>query len=89
MRYPHAGVDEWYANGPLGLEQGFTVARRPDGGVGPVVVSLSVAGNLHARREGNEVLLSGAGTQLRYGGLWSVDARGRRCAHGFRSAVAG
>ena len=77
VRYPHAGFDEWYANGPLGLEQGFTVARRPDDGVGPVVVSLSVAGNLHPRREGNEVLLSGAGAQLRYGGLWSVDARGR------------
>lgn len=25
--YRHPGLDEWYANGPLGLEQGFTVAR--------------------------------------------------------------
>ena len=23
------GVDEWYANGPLGVEQGFTIPRLP------------------------------------------------------------
>ncbi|MGZ4332316.1 MAG: hypothetical protein ACXVXL_30505 [Solirubrobacteraceae bacterium] len=77
VRYLHAGLDEWFANGPLGLEQGFTVARRPSHGIGPVVVSLSIAGNLHARRDGNEVVLSGAGSRLRYGGLWSVDEQGR------------
>ena len=27
--YPRRGVDEWYANGPLGLEQGFDVSARP------------------------------------------------------------
>ena len=29
--YAHSGVSEWYANGPLGLEQGFTIARAPPG----------------------------------------------------------
>ena len=28
VEYAHAGVREWYANGPLGLEQGFTIQAR-------------------------------------------------------------
>ncbi len=27
--YARPGLDEWYANGPLGLEQGFDVSARP------------------------------------------------------------
>ena len=77
VRYARAGLNEWYANGPLGLEQGFTVSRRPARGAGPLVLSLSLAGNLHARLDGDDVVLSGAGTLLRYGGLSAVDAGGR------------
>ena len=29
--YERAGLSEWYANGPLGLEQGFTIPRAPAG----------------------------------------------------------
>ena len=29
VSYQRAGLTEWYANGPLGLEQGFTIPRRP------------------------------------------------------------
>jgi hypothetical protein len=30
--YAQAGVSEWYANGPLGIEQGFTIAHAPSPG---------------------------------------------------------
>jgi len=31
VTYAHEGWNEWYANTPAGLEQGFTIARRPAG----------------------------------------------------------
>jgi trimeric autotransporter adhesin len=31
VTYGRAGISEWYANGPLGLEQGFVLARPPRG----------------------------------------------------------
>ena len=41
--YVHAGVSEWYANGPLGLEQGFTVPAAPAGRhAGPLTLELGV-----------------------------------------------
>jgi len=45
-----ASIDEWFANGPLGLEQGFTVPQRPTGGDGspPLAVVLGLGGDLHA-----------------------------------------
>jgi Collagen triple helix repeat (20 copies) len=75
--YRRGGLTEWYVNGPLGLEQGFEVAKRPAGGRGPLVLSLSIAGNLRPRMAGGAVELSGAGARLRYGGLRTLDARGR------------
>ena len=29
VSYARAGLSEWYVNGPLGLEQGFTIPRAP------------------------------------------------------------
>jgi hypothetical protein len=75
--YAWPGIQGWYANGPLGLEQGFTVARPPTAGVGPLVLSLSLAGNLRARLDHGSVRLSGVGVALRYDGLSAFDARGR------------
>ena len=47
--YAHAGLEEWYANGPLGLEQGFTLARAPSGAQrGPLTLAVSLAGSAHA-----------------------------------------
>src|SRR5262249_49798544 len=34
VTYGRPGLIEWYASGPLGIEQGFDVARRPGGGGG-------------------------------------------------------
>ena len=76
VTYARGDVREWYENGPLGLEQGFTVARAPVG-AGPLRVSLALAGTLRPRLENGSVLLRGAGVRLRYGGLIVTDARGR------------
>jgi hypothetical protein len=64
-------VREWWANGPLGLEQGFDIARRPAGS-GALTLSLVVSAD--ARLDHATVLLPGG---LRYSGLRATDARGR------------
>ncbi len=46
-----SGVSEWYAAGPLGLEQGFTLSRRPAGRSGAVTLALALGG-LPARMSG-------------------------------------
>jgi hypothetical protein len=71
--YAHPGVEEWWANGPLGLEQGFDVRARPSAGRGPLTLTLGVAGSLHARESRAAVAL---GHTLRYGGLTATDAHG-------------
>jgi hypothetical protein len=53
--YRRGALSEWYANGPLGLEQGFTLSRPPPGRkTGPLTLALSVVGNVRG-------LLSGRG----------------------------
>jgi hypothetical protein len=75
--YGRGLLSEWYANGPLGVEQGFDVAKRPRVGSGALTFSLALSGNLAARLDHGSVLLAGHGVALRYGGLAAVDARGR------------
>ncbi len=71
--YSHAGMSEWWVNGPLGLEQGFTIGARPHGGSGPLTLSLALAGPTRPRLERGTVLLG----SLRYAALVATDARGR------------
>jgi uncharacterized protein YjbI with pentapeptide repeats len=73
------GVLEWYAAGPLGIEQGFTLARRPAGTSGTVTLALAAAA-LRPRQAGSAVdfLARSGRVALRYGGLVARDARGRR-----------
>ncbi len=76
----YGAVAEWFTAGPLGIEQGFTLERRPAGGGGALTVALQLSGDLRARLDGAEVQFrspSGA-VALRYGGLSAVDASGRR-----------
>jgi FG-GAP repeat protein len=77
VAYSHGGVREWYANGPLGLEQGFDVARAPARGRGALTLSLALSGDVRARLQRTGVLLRGPGAALRYGGLSASDAGGR------------
>ncbi len=79
--YAHASLSEWYANGPLGLEQGFTLTRVPAGpAVGPLTVSLAISGNVRATltAAGRGLAFATAhGPVLRYTALTASDARGR------------
>jgi hypothetical protein len=77
VSYGRGSLREWYANGPLGVEQGFDVAARPSAGIGPLTFSLALSGNLAAKLGQGSVLLAGRGVALRYGGLVATDARGR------------
>ena len=77
--YDRGAVAEWYAAGPLGIEQGFTVARRPGAAGRRLTLALGARGALRPEQFGNGVRFvapSGA-VALRYGGLEATDARGR------------
>ena len=78
--YSRSGLLEWYANGPMGLEQGFTLTRRP-AGHGAVSLNLALSGSLTPQltARGTAVSLLGRQRQpvLRYAGLSVRDARGR------------
>ena len=79
--YRHGSLEEWYVNGPLGLEQGFTLGSRPAGhGTGPLTLELDLGGNARAVLPdgGQAVTFSRAGASLAYRGLVATDARGRR-----------
>jgi hypothetical protein len=75
--YPHGPLTEWFANGPLGLEQGFDLATRPSVGSGPLTLALMLSGDLHPRLQHGSLLFADAGVSLRYGSLLATDARGR------------
>jgi hypothetical protein len=87
-----AGITQWYANGPLGLEQGFTVSRAPahrgaatlltanQGAAAPLTLAIGLSGNTKASVGPNAgtISLTQAGTHaLRYTNLSATDARGR------------
>lgn len=79
--YVHASVeiDEWFVNGPLGLEHGFDVRRRPPG-EGRLELHIEVGGSLRAERIGDAIGLvrSDGEPVLRYGLPFARDAEGRR-----------
>ncbi|WP_437331896.1 thrombospondin type 3 repeat-containing protein [Sorangium sp. So ce394] len=80
-----AALVEWYVNGPLGLEQGFTLSAAPDCGGGgrsdEVLIELSVAGAvpLPPTNVGGAVALRepGGARVARYGELFVHDATGQ------------
>jgi hypothetical protein len=78
--YARAGLSEWYVNGPLGLEQGFTLPRAPTGDrTGPLTLSMALSGNVHAALTSDRQSLTlshTGGPSLRYGGLVASDAHG-------------
>ncbi|HEY4427102.1 MAG TPA: IPT/TIG domain-containing protein [Solirubrobacteraceae bacterium] len=79
--YSHGPLSEWYVNGPLGLEQGFTFLRRPSGPArAALTISLAVSGavRLAGATHRNGVVIDGpGGRSLRYGDLFVTDAHGR------------
>ena len=82
VRYERGAISEWYVNGPLGLEQGFTVEHRSGRVVRePLTLLLALGGNLRPALSpgGRGVAFSDANGRavLRYGGLSATDASGR------------
>ena len=77
------GLNEWYVNLRSGIEQGFTIDRRPTAGEkdSPLVLDIAYDGGLDARRDETDgsILFSekSGGTVLRYGNLAVADADGK------------
>ena len=80
MTYAHAGLNEWYVNGPLGLEQGFTIPRAPSGHqAGALTLSMALSGNAQAASASGGQALTlrhAGGPSLSYSGLTATDRRG-------------
>ncbi|MGZ4318446.1 MAG: InlB B-repeat-containing protein [Gaiellaceae bacterium] len=80
VSYARKGLVEWYANGPLGLEQGFTVRSRP-AGTAPLTLALGkLPSGLHAqlsRDRRSMSLARGRYVVLRYRDLAAHDAHGK------------
>lgn len=86
------GYTEWYANGPLGLEQGFTIERRPHGTVSrPLKLAIAVSGNAQVSlgRHGGAAYLRHGRDLLRYTGLSVTDANGRALRSWFAMRAGG
>jgi hypothetical protein len=84
ITYSRDGISESYSNGPLGLEQGFSLARAPaaSSASGPLTLALAISGSAHAAlaRGGDSIMFGDARAgrdALRYGGLSASDASGR------------
>jgi hypothetical protein len=88
-------LTEWYLNGPLGLEQGFTLHRPPAGNPSEagLVLAMNISGTLKAQvaSEGTEIHLKApeGKTFLRFGNLYVFDATGKRLAARFVSTKNG
>ncbi len=87
IEFSRPSLREWYVNGPLGIEQGFTIPRRPDcAGRGSdlqleVSVGDAVQASLHgdgqARTSYVELRDGKNARWLRYSDVFAHDAKGR------------
>jgi len=86
VEYRRGDLTEWYVNGPLGIEQGFSLARPPShtGKLAdqPLTIALALSGDLTASLDSNGTGLSlkqhDGQAVLRYSGLSAQDAAGRQ-----------
>lgn len=83
IEYRRGLLTEWYLNGPLGLEQGFTIRSRPNsrGNDQPLTISLGITGSLRAVPENEDHSLKltqeNGDPVLRYVGLTASDSTGK------------
>jgi len=84
------GLVEWFDNGPDGLEQGFTLERRPPGH-DPLLLEIEVGSATVSDDGGNLVFRAEAkpGRRLRYAALRVDDAAGREIPARFALTDAG
>lgn len=87
LEYPRGALTEWYVNGPLGLEQGFTFTSALGKSENePLTLALTLSGNLTASVEADarSVELKRNGSEiLRYAGLVARDTTGRELSAWF------
>jgi IPT/TIG domain/FG-GAP repeat len=77
VTYVHGSIREWYVNGPLGLEQGFDLLRRP-GGSGELRLGVALSGVSRVVPDRHGALLTlASGGSLCYCGLTAADSAGR------------
>lgn len=87
VEYARPEVTEWYVNGPLGLEQGFTIPHRPSCAAGDgTAVELEVSvgdvttATLHGSGDSSGSYIDlrdvAGKSWLRYSDVYSIDARG-------------
>jgi hypothetical protein len=80
LEYIHGALTEWYVNGPLGLEQGFTLAGPPaKSNHEPLTLAFALSGDLTASVDPGAhglTLKKNGSTVLRYGELVATDANG-------------
>lgn len=69
------GLEQWFVNGPLGIEQGFTVAERPDG-AGDLVLEVTVDGALPELAAADVRLVTDEARPMHYSDLFAQDAGG-------------
>jgi hypothetical protein len=83
VEYRRGALTEWYVNGPLGLEQGFTLDTPPGPRASghPLTLSVALSGDLEPSVDPDSsglTLREADGTAvLHYGGLSAFDAAGR------------
>ncbi len=81
VEYVRPGLTEWYVNGPMGIEQGFTFAA--DTGCKSLVVELQLSGDLLAQLVGQgdlariELQDRASGQRIYYSDLFARDAQGQ------------
>lgn len=77
VEYHRGDLTEWYVNGPVGLEQGFTLAA-PPAADDRVTLTLDIAGATPTWSGDSVLLVKSDGGTLRYSGLTVTDAHGAR-----------
>lgn len=81
VAYERGALTEWYVNGPLGIEQGFTLGARPgERASGPLTLAFRLSGQLTASVNRNRTgltLSNGPEAVLQYTGLTARDAAGK------------
>jgi hypothetical protein len=81
--YQDGRLTQWYVNGPLGLEQGYTLTTPPTRRAALarnvwLTFALGVSGGARVAVAPGGVVFSHEGVSLAYRGLVAMDARGRR-----------
>ncbi len=84
VTYDHGSIEEWYVNGPYGIQQGFTLKKKRSEDGNRVTLRLKEVGNLKGYLENGTLKVTPSAKQesnksevITYGGLYAYDAQGK------------